>query len=445
MKQETGSGKHINSDDYPIDMDISSTDMAENNLILRRNNRGCKYEDFYSWPEESLEDMDSPFCYQQYIQQLIHRNPADIDEILRLPENQEVGVWKVEHLRMICMQLNRLAVRLQDCCFPGICNQMTATEQWIFLCAAHKQPNECPAIDYTRHTLDGAASLLNSTKYFPSRVTVKENSVQKLGSVCRRLYRIFSHAYYHHFQVYEEFEDEFHLCKRFSKFVTMYELMPREHLIVPTDGSRPLSPLEPTPSASAASVGASAGAEAAATTAKTTTDSADGADESTADADAEPVADLTSTEDDSSNWFTKTELANYSPQKEKNGSSTEAESSSVQKEDGISNKQEQQTNESAASRDISNPSTETTAEAVNSNVTTSGSSTSETSKTTKNTTPAANYSSATMRISKEPNNNANVKTGKDSKDPDSGGAKQVDASSSSSSSPGQAHSTSTRA
>ena len=28
---------------------------------------------------------------------------------------------------------------------------------------------QCPAIDYTRHTLDGAASLLNSNKYFPSR------------------------------------------------------------------------------------------------------------------------------------------------------------------------------------------------------------------------------------------------------------------------------------
>ena len=52
---------------------------------------------------------------------------------------------------------------------------MTATEQWIFLCAAHKTPKECPAIDYTRHTLDGAACLLNSNKYFPSRVSIKVN------------------------------------------------------------------------------------------------------------------------------------------------------------------------------------------------------------------------------------------------------------------------------
>lgn len=71
--------------------------------------------------------------------------------------------------RQFCMELNGLAVRLQSQCFPGTCTQMTATEQWIFLCAAHKTPKECPAIDYTRHTLDGAACLLNSYKYFPSR------------------------------------------------------------------------------------------------------------------------------------------------------------------------------------------------------------------------------------------------------------------------------------
>lgn len=207
--------------------------------ILRRNNRGCKSKDFYNWPEQPFEEMDSPLAVQQYIQQTIHKDPSDVDEILKLPEGQDLGAWKIEHLRLFCMQLNRLATKLQDCCHPETCNQMTATEQWIFLCAAHKQPNECPAIDYTRHTLDGAASLLNSNKYFPSRVTIKESSVAKLGSVCRRVYRIFSHAYYHHFQVFDEFERETHLCKRFSKFVINNDLMSKDSLIVPSDGSKP--------------------------------------------------------------------------------------------------------------------------------------------------------------------------------------------------------------
>ena len=33
-------------------------------------------------------------------------------------------------------------------------------------------------LDYTRHTLDGAACLLNSNKYFPSRVSIKVTNHQ---------------------------------------------------------------------------------------------------------------------------------------------------------------------------------------------------------------------------------------------------------------------------
>ncbi|GLH02092.1 MOB kinase activator-like 4 [Gryllus bimaculatus] len=46
-----------------------------------------------------------------------------------------------------------------------------------FYVQAHKTPKECPAIDYTRHTLDELA--------------LRNHLVAKLGSVCRRVYRIF--------------------------------------------------------------------------------------------------------------------------------------------------------------------------------------------------------------------------------------------------------------
>ncbi|KXJ21141.1 MOB kinase activator-like 4 [Exaiptasia diaphana] len=100
---------------------------------------------------------------------------------------------------------------------------------------------QCPAIDYTRHTLDGAASLLNSNKYFPSRVSIKESSVAKLGSVCRRVYRIFSHAFFHHRSIYDRFESETNLCSRFTAFVLKYDLMAKENLIVPIEDSLTLT------------------------------------------------------------------------------------------------------------------------------------------------------------------------------------------------------------
>ncbi|KAG9509200.1 MOB-like protein phocein, partial [Fragariocoptes setiger] len=233
--------------------DIGAHKQAAADVILRRNNRGCKSSDFYKWPDQPLDQMDSTLSVQQYIQQLIRKDPSDVDAILKPPEGQDLGAWKMEHLRQFCMQLNGLAVKLQSVCHPDTCNQMTATEQWIFLCAAHRQPNECPAIDYTRHTLDGASCLLNSNRYFPSRVTIKDSSVAKLGSVCRRVYRIFSHAFYHHRATFDEFESETLLCKRFTAFVTMYNLMANETLIVPIGGSCQITAVcttEPTTQAS---------------------------------------------------------------------------------------------------------------------------------------------------------------------------------------------------
>ena len=210
--------------------------MAESSGIIRRNRKGISSNEFCSWADQAFEEMDSTVAVQQFIQQSIRADPSKVEDILTPPEGQEEGSWKYEHLRQFCMELNRLAVRLQSECNPTTCCQMTATEQWIFLCAAHKTPKECPAIDYTRHTLDGAACLLNSNKYFPSRVTIKESSVAKLGSVCRRVYRIFSHAFFHHRTIFDEFESQTYLCRRFTLFVTKYNLMSKDNLIVPIEG-----------------------------------------------------------------------------------------------------------------------------------------------------------------------------------------------------------------
>lgn len=209
------------------------TQIKSSQTCIRRNQPGTPAQKWSEWPEEDLDEMESTLAVQQFIQQIIKKNPNDVDTILKSPDQQDEGVWKYEHLRQFCMDLNLITVRLQQECSPSTCSQMTATEQWIFLCAAHKNPKECSAIDYTRHTLDGAACLLNSNRYFPSRVNIKESSVSKLGSVCRRVYRIFSHAYYHHRAIYDQFEKETSLCQRFTKFVTKYDLMTSDTLIVP--------------------------------------------------------------------------------------------------------------------------------------------------------------------------------------------------------------------
>ncbi|ETN71188.1 hypothetical protein NECAME_00877 [Necator americanus] len=115
---------------------------AEQPRLFRRNDPGTKREDWSKWPPMTFDDMDSTLNVQQYIQQTIQQNPAEIDVILAPPPDLDDGVWKYEHLRQFCLQLNGLAFMLQEECNPETCIQMTATEQWIFLCAAHKNPKE---------------------------------------------------------------------------------------------------------------------------------------------------------------------------------------------------------------------------------------------------------------------------------------------------------------
>merc|ERR1711970_353084 len=120
------------------------------NDVLRRNRPGSKRSDWSNWPDQEFCNMESIHAAQMLIQQRIRNCRLSIDKILEKPEGADEDVWKYEHLRQFCQELNGLATRLQVECLPTSCPQMTATDQWIFLCAAHKSPKECSAIDYTR-------------------------------------------------------------------------------------------------------------------------------------------------------------------------------------------------------------------------------------------------------------------------------------------------------
>ena len=182
-------------------------------------------------------------------------------------------------IRQFCLELNALVLLLQDVCTPGTCPQMKATDELLYLCAAHKQPLECSAIDYIVHTLDSIAAQLNSNKFFPSRyefdddcavcfprplghrflivillsvsvsvslslhhppppprasrsVTIQKASVKHFQAIARRLYRIFAHTYFHHRQVYDKYEEQTQLTERFVRFAKQYDLVPESLMVI---------------------------------------------------------------------------------------------------------------------------------------------------------------------------------------------------------------------
>ena len=85
------------------------------------------------------------------------------------------------------------------------------------------------------HSIDHSTAILQNTANFNSRVTIPASSTKHLLSIVRRLYRLFAHAYYHHKEIFTEFESEMHLCARFTHFARRFKMMSSDLFIIPDE------------------------------------------------------------------------------------------------------------------------------------------------------------------------------------------------------------------
>ena len=203
--------------------------------LIRRNRPGTKSADLYNWAREEFSKKKGLFAVQEYIQELIRDDPSNIKKIIEAPKGVDINIWKYEHLRQFILETNLLIVQLKGVCTKETCPLMKATEDWLYKCSVHKETQDCPAIDYMTHNLDKMSANLNSSQLFSSRVSIDENNLKILEEIVRRLYRYFSHSFFHHKDIFDEFEKEMHLCERFTEYIKAYEMMSNKYLIIPYD------------------------------------------------------------------------------------------------------------------------------------------------------------------------------------------------------------------
>lgn len=203
---------------------------------FRRNLPGTQASCMWKWSSRPLPENCGGLAITEYIQDLIREDSANIERIYELPNSTvDPLLWQYEHLRQFVIEFNLLLVALGDECTPETCPKMTASNEWQYLCAAHRKPQDCAAIDYMTHTIDGSTALLTNARHFASRSEVPASNAKYFQSMARRLYRIFAHVYYHHRQIFDEIEAEIHLCARFSHFVMKFKLMSPSMLLVPQE------------------------------------------------------------------------------------------------------------------------------------------------------------------------------------------------------------------
>jgi len=182
------------------------------------------------------QDYESTMATMEYMQACRDSAPHDISLFLNLPPSIDQPCWLYEFVRLTVRDLGFLLVALASECDAQTCPKMQATESWMFLCAQHgKQPKTCTAMDYALHTITACSISLNSQHHFPNRLTIPASSVDQLGNMCRRLYRIFAHAYCHHRETFDREERATFLTRRFVSFVLHFKLMNQSQLMPPIE------------------------------------------------------------------------------------------------------------------------------------------------------------------------------------------------------------------
>ncbi|KAI8896411.1 hypothetical protein BC833DRAFT_528318 [Globomyces pollinis-pini] len=191
---------------------------------VQRNLPGIRLEE---WSTFAMGDI------QENIQHLISLDSNDISTILTLPENVNEIQWKFYQVRQMCLQLNDLFCDLAFECNAQTCPEMKAGK-WKYLCAAHSETQACCAIDYMEHALEGTSIILSSDVFYPQTGILSEAADKTLKNAVRRLYRIFSHCWYHHKQIFLEFESKTSLYGRFLEFTTKtYRMIDEELVTIP--------------------------------------------------------------------------------------------------------------------------------------------------------------------------------------------------------------------
>eukprot|EP00742_Colponemidia_sp_Colp-10_P002599 GILJ01002775.1.p1 GENE.GILJ01002775.1~~GILJ01002775.1.p1 ORF type:complete len:254 (-),score=33.38 GILJ01002775.1:675-1436(-) len=200
----------------------------------RRRRTASRASSAWQWNKEN-SGVDGSLLLQERIHLALRADSENIAAIVDLPAGVDSLCWQYEHIRQTVADASALVVKLRAVCTPQDCPKMVATDSWHFLCAAHKEPKECCAIDYCLHTLENTTVLLNNPVAFPCRSSIPHESLFYFPNIVRRLYRIFAHAFFHHREQFDLMESNTHMCERFTYFLMKFGLMQSKLLLIPVE------------------------------------------------------------------------------------------------------------------------------------------------------------------------------------------------------------------
>jgi MOB kinase activator 1 len=178
---------------------------------------------------------------------------GDMSTAVELPRGQNISEWLAVNTIEFFNEISLIFGCLTEFCTPQSCPTMSAGAKYEYLWAesnSGQKPIKVPACQYIDFLMTWVEGQIHNETIFPSQLGVPfpENFEKVVKMIFKRLFRIYGHIYYSHFQHIRYFEAEPHLNTSFKHFIYFVdefnliddkELVPLAELIVEFKKRRP--------------------------------------------------------------------------------------------------------------------------------------------------------------------------------------------------------------
>jgi MOB kinase activator 1 len=163
---------------------------------------------------------------------------GDLRLAVALPEREDLNEWLAVNTVDFFNQINLLYGSITEFCTPKSCPVMSAGPKYEYLWADGvkvKRPIKVSAPEYVDYLMTWVQEILDDENVFPSRVDVPfpKNFQTVVRNIFKRLFRVYAHIYYSHFQKIVTLGEEAHLntCfKHFYYFIEEFNLVERKEM-----------------------------------------------------------------------------------------------------------------------------------------------------------------------------------------------------------------------
>ena len=166
---------------------------------------------------------------------------GNLHDTVTLPEGEDINEWLAVNIIDFFNEINLLYGVISEFCTDQTCPIMCAGPKYQYMWADYTSiitPIKVSAPRYVSLLMAWVQNQINDQKLFPTKsgIPFPPNFMENIQNIIKRLFRVYTHIYYCHFEKIQSLGAEPHLntCfKHFMYFVKEFKLIPDHEQLAP--------------------------------------------------------------------------------------------------------------------------------------------------------------------------------------------------------------------